>query len=94
MKALVRLVRDEEKRIMTEEKHQNMIRRERIHEYEKLLTVDKTRRKLGKAEAAATVDHQTRLKIRHETDQAALHVREMVEEHKMKILRYQRKHQY
>lgn len=90
-RGFVNMVVAEETRILKEQKRDNMARRERLEEYKKLCTLDRIRRKMDKARAAAESEMDVTRKLRQERERAAVLMRRMAHEHEEAVIAAQRR---
>lgn len=90
-RAFIKRVEVEESRIATQQQHDDMQRRERILEYRKLLTLDRIRRKMDKAQAALQSDLKLRKTMKEDREAFSMQRKALSEQHESAILSFQRK---
>lgn len=91
MRDFARQLEEEERHIAKRQKQENMMRHERMVEFQKLRTVDRIRRKLDRCVASVQTDMETRKAIKFERDKCTMEMKELVRKHDDEILAFQRK---
>lgn len=88
----VHLLRQEERKIREEQKELMVERREKQHDYENLLLIDRIRRKVGRAEAMQQLKTQALADLKVVRERNAIEMAARTEQFASQLLEFERKH--